>query len=63
MRSADEAVAYLKKLHSIVRFLGISDANMQEGSFPAVMQMSQSVSRGDSSLVRTRGDCQEPKFI
>jgi aspartyl-tRNA(Asn)/glutamyl-tRNA(Gln) amidotransferase subunit B len=33
MRSADEAVRYLKKLHSIVRYLGISDANMQEGSF------------------------------
>lgn len=33
MRSSDEAVSYLKKLHSIVRFLGISDANMQEGSF------------------------------
>ncbi len=33
MRSADEAVAYLKKLHSIVRYLDISDANMQEGSF------------------------------
>ncbi|MFC2528155.1 MAG: Asp-tRNA(Asn)/Glu-tRNA(Gln) amidotransferase subunit GatB [Campylobacter sp.] len=33
MRSADEAVAYLKKLHSILRFLNISDANMQEGSF------------------------------
>ena len=33
MRSADEAVAYLKKLHSTVRYLGISDANMQEGSF------------------------------
>lgn len=33
MRSADEAVAYLKKLHSIVRFIEISDANMQEGSF------------------------------
>lgn len=33
MRSSDEAIAYLKKLHSIVRFLGISDANMQEGSF------------------------------
>ncbi|WP_305862561.1 Asp-tRNA(Asn)/Glu-tRNA(Gln) amidotransferase subunit GatB [Helicobacter cholecystus] len=33
MRNADEAVAYLKKLHSIVRFIGISDANMQEGSF------------------------------
>lgn len=33
MRSSSEAVAYLKKLHSIVRFLEISDANMQEGSF------------------------------
>lgn len=33
MSSADEAIAYLKKLHSIVRFIGISDANMQEGSF------------------------------
>ena len=33
MRSSDEAIAYLKKLHSIVKYLGISDANMQEGSF------------------------------
>lgn len=33
LRSADEAVAYLKNLHSIIRFLDISDANMQEGSF------------------------------
>lgn len=33
LRSSNEAIAYLKKLHSIVRFLGISDANMQEGSF------------------------------
>ncbi len=33
MRNADEAVRYLKKLHSIVRYLDISDANMQEGSF------------------------------
>ncbi len=33
MRSADEAVAFLKKLHSTVRYLDISDANMQEGSF------------------------------
>lgn len=33
MRSSDEAISYLKKLHSIVRFLEISDANMQEGSF------------------------------
>ncbi len=33
MRSADEAVLYLKKLHSIIRYLNIGDANMQEGSF------------------------------
>ena len=33
LRSSEEAVAYLKKLHSIIRFLDISDANMQEGSF------------------------------
>jgi len=33
LRSAKEAVAYLKKLHSTVRYLDISDANMQEGSF------------------------------
>ena len=33
LRSSDEAVAYLKKLHATVRYLDISDANMQEGSF------------------------------
>ncbi len=33
MRSATEAVAYLKKLHTLVRYLGICDGNMQEGSF------------------------------
>lgn len=33
MRSSDEAVEYLKKLHSIVSYINISDANMQEGSF------------------------------
>jgi len=33
MRSAEEAVAFLKKLHSTVRYLDISNANMQEGSF------------------------------
>ena len=33
MRNSDEAVTYLKKLHSTVRYLDISDANMQEGSF------------------------------
>jgi len=33
IRSIDEAIKYLKKLHAIVRYLDISDANMQEGSF------------------------------
>ena len=33
IRSAKEAVAYMKKIHSLVRYLGISDGNMQEGSF------------------------------
>jgi len=33
MRSAKEAVAYMKKIHSIVRYLEICDGNMQEGSF------------------------------
>ena len=33
MRSSDEAVAYAKKLHEIVTWIGICDGNMQEGSF------------------------------
>ena len=33
LRSAKEAVAYMKKLHSLVRYLEISDGTMQEGSF------------------------------
>ncbi len=33
MRSASQAVAYMKKIHSLVRYLGICDGNMQEGSF------------------------------
>ncbi|MCH8845768.1 MAG: Asp-tRNA(Asn)/Glu-tRNA(Gln) amidotransferase subunit GatB [Proteobacteria bacterium] len=33
MRSSEEAIAYLKKIHSIVRYLKICDGNMQEGSF------------------------------
>lgn len=46
LRSAREAVAYLRKIHSIVRYLEISDGNMQEGSF-----------RCDANVsVRPRGD-------
>ncbi|MEY4195067.1 MAG: hypothetical protein RLZZ226_1435, partial [Pseudomonadota bacterium] len=33
LRSAREAVAYMKKLHALVRYLEICDGNMQEGSF------------------------------
>jgi len=33
MRNAKEAVAYARKIHSLVRFLDICDGNMQEGSF------------------------------
>mgnify|MGYP001818547346 CR=1 FL=1 len=33
LRSAKEAVAYMRKIHTIVRYLGICDGNMQEGSF------------------------------
>ncbi|MSP86938.1 MAG: Asp-tRNA(Asn)/Glu-tRNA(Gln) amidotransferase subunit GatB [Methylotenera sp.] len=33
MRSAAEAVAYAKKLHELVQWIGICDGNMQEGSF------------------------------
>jgi aspartyl-tRNA(Asn)/glutamyl-tRNA(Gln) amidotransferase subunit B len=33
MRSAKEAVAYMRKMHELVRYLGICDGNMQEGSF------------------------------
>ena len=33
IRSAKEAVEYMRKIHTIVRYLGICDGNMQEGSF------------------------------
>jgi len=49
MRSAQEAILYLKKLHSIVRYLGISDANMQEGSFRCDVNVSIRP-KGDTSL-------------
>ena len=33
LRSAVEAIAYMRRIHTLVRYLGISDGNMQEGSF------------------------------
>lgn len=38
--SAEEAIAYLKTLHQLVRFLGICDGNMQEGSFRCDVNLS-----------------------
>ncbi len=39
-RSTEEVIAYLKTLHHLVRYLGISDGNMQEGSFRADVNLS-----------------------
>ncbi len=49
LRSSEEAVQYLKKLHAIVRYLDISDANMQEGSFRCDANVSIRP-KGDSKL-------------
>ncbi|WP_164872832.1 Asp-tRNA(Asn)/Glu-tRNA(Gln) amidotransferase subunit GatB [Helicobacter pylori] len=49
MRNSEEAIAYLKKLHAIVRFIGISDANMQEGNFRCDANVSIR-SKGDEKL-------------
>lgn len=47
--SVDEAIKYLKKLHTLVRYLDISDANMQEGSFRCDANISIRP-KGDSKL-------------
>mgnify|MGYP003306034822 FL=1 len=53
MRSPAEAIAYLRKLHSLVRYLKICDGNMQEGSFRCDANISIRV-EGDSELgIRT----------
>lgn len=49
MRSAKEAIAYLKTLHQLVRYLEISDGNMQEGSFRADVNISLR-KKGDAKL-------------
>ncbi len=49
LRSAKEAVAYMKKLHALVRYLEICDGNMQEGSFRCDANVSVR-RRGDSRL-------------
>ena len=52
LRSAKEAVAYMKKVHQLVRYLGICDGNMQEGSFRCDANVS--VRRTGSEVLGTR---------
>jgi aspartyl-tRNA(Asn)/glutamyl-tRNA(Gln) amidotransferase subunit B len=52
LTSAEEAVVYLKTLHSLVKYLGISDANMQEGCFRCDANVS--VCPHDSLVLGTR---------
>lgn len=52
MRSAKEAVTYLRQLHNLVRFLDISDGNMQEGSFRCDANVS--VRRASDETLGTR---------
>lgn len=49
MRSAEEAVAYMRKVHALVQYLEISDGNMQEGSFRCDVNISLRPS-GESKL-------------
>ena len=52
LRSAKEAVAYMKKVHQLVRYLGICDGNMQEGSFRCDANVS--VRRAGTETLGTR---------
>lgn len=52
MRSAAEAVAYAKKLHELVQWIGICDGNMQEGSFRCDVNVS--VRKKGSKALGTR---------
>ena len=54
MHSADEAVQYLKSIHSLVRYLGISDGNMQEGSFRCDANIS--LMKKNSKVLGTRAE-------
>jgi aspartyl-tRNA(Asn)/glutamyl-tRNA(Gln) amidotransferase subunit B len=54
MRSAREAVAYMKKVHTLVRYLEICDGNMQEGSFRCDANVS--VRRSGSDQLGTRAE-------
>ena len=61
MRSAKEAVAYMKKIHTLVRYLEICDGNMQEGSFRCDANVS--VRPLGAGKVRHALRDQEPEFV
>ena len=52
MHSAEEAVAYMRTMHRLVRYLGICDGNMQEGSFRCDANVS--VRKSGSTQLGTR---------
>ena len=54
LRSAKEAVAYMKKVHTLVRYLEICDGNMQEGSFRCDANVS--VRRSGAHQLGTRAE-------
>ena len=54
LRSAREAAAYMRKIHTLVRYLGISDGNMQEGSFRCDANVS--VRRRGATALGTRSE-------
>jgi aspartyl-tRNA(Asn)/glutamyl-tRNA(Gln) amidotransferase subunit B len=54
LRSAKEAVAYMKKVHTLVQYLGICDGNMQEGSFRCDANVS--VRRAGETKLGTRAE-------
>jgi len=54
LRSAREAVAYMKKMHTLVRYLEICDGNMQEGSFRCDANVS--VRKAGSTKFGTRAE-------
>ncbi|MEM6819569.1 MAG: Asp-tRNA(Asn)/Glu-tRNA(Gln) amidotransferase subunit GatB [Pseudomonadota bacterium] len=54
MRTAGEAARYMRKVHELVRYLGVSDGNMQEGSFRCDANVS--VRRTGSDTLGTRAE-------
>ncbi|MEO0365116.1 MAG: Asp-tRNA(Asn)/Glu-tRNA(Gln) amidotransferase subunit GatB [Pseudomonadota bacterium] len=54
LRSAGEASRYMRKVHELVRYLGVSDGNMQEGSFRCDANVS--IRRSGSDTLGTRAE-------